>query len=84
MKTAQISNIIVATVMLLGILTFSLHARPLGHAGDQHKKRLSDYMIDTDFLEECARKHHHAIATSPIIAPEIRIAILQRVAATAE
>jgi len=81
MKRTQISTLIAVTLLLLGALTFSLHARSLGNDGDEHKNRLSDYLIDTDFLQECARKHHRAIARSPIIAPEIRTAILELAAA---
>ncbi len=68
--------------MLLGILSFSLHARTLGSSDGEPKKRLSDYLMDTDFLAECANKHSHAMGHSPIIAPEIRAAILE-LAATA-
>ncbi len=57
------------------MLALFLLARPrpaLGSEQENQKKVLSYYLIDTEFLAFCARKHPDAVEKSALLSPEVR------------
>lgn len=61
---------------MLCVLGAALLQPALGHPVERNNKVLSSYLLDTEFLEECALKHRKAFEKSLLFSGEIRSALL--------
>jgi hypothetical protein len=77
MNMGRIVTLLLGTGMML-LLFGAVPLRPaLGQARERETKTLSYYLMDTTFLEQCARRHRNALEKMDLFPPQLRVAVLQ-------
>jgi hypothetical protein len=64
-------------VVLLGLIRLLAVPQPDLESPEHGRSTLSHYVVDTDFLMRCARRHPCAMQASHAVSPEVRLAILE-------
>lgn len=76
MKIRQIIVLLVGTILMLLLLAHALPFPAFAQSKEGSSRVLSWYLMDTEVLIDCAKRHRTAFETRNIIAPEIRAAII--------
>ena len=78
----RLNTLLIGTTLILLLLRFfTFQPRIIIPESEPPGGLLSAYLFDTDFLTRCAIEHRSAIEQTEVLAPEIKVAILQLAAA---